>query len=1726
MAGGNIWKRRKQELAILLFLMIFLCGGWRFRACAEAESVEGDVAPSFSLLAVNNDKNYTVTDTEGNYYFQDYLCVQFSITEEEPAEGEVETPIVIRRNGSVILEMEEGEKISDFTDTVRETGQYVYTMKDTTITVHAVQAFSEPDMELSCKNGTASKDDMYYLNHEPELTVNISDEIGIAEIAYRTEGDGYQVLRDYGFENIYAAGENLSYEGAAENLSDTFDEIMQDMNEGTYRYIFRVTNVLGNVAEREVNFLIDKTDPDPEVFISYETDGTNKESVSDTGIIDFFYSAIDKLFGKSQIRFHLYVRDGRAYGQASDGISGIDIEDILSQIVPAEGNASVRDLKIVDENATFVCDGKKFEGYVHIQGIFALPSEDIREVSDKILITRMKDRAGNIVEKINAEDISGAVILYLDQKAPVLQVDYKNGRIDHIGRQDYIFYPGDAEVKLGLNETFYYMQADREGNPVSPKITVTKNGSESSYVLTEGWMTSSDGGYSNISFPASDMEDETEYEFTVEYQDPSGNHLSLEDGCPGNISEGVYVGCPIIVDNRAPELTAFSIEGETDRQINGVNVYRNRKDNDVRIAFTINDHALYWNPEAVKLSIYSKTTKEEVLKVDGTALDWIDNGREHKGWISFDGNEDLDFDSFYAVLSYKDRAGNFLAGEKVKEGIYTSVSFILDHKDPVFHITYSEAYRLVKEDDPNPSNDLLGMEPEEGYTAYYGKNVEVEFSVEESSAIPVYQGTKLTGLMDFHLSVKGRNGKLYAPQINWSEQGVIYKGTFALTDEDTYTLTAEYKDAAGNGLEGGNYKSMNLVLDRTAPVIRVSYTDTAFHEITEEDIYFSQPIYLKLTVEDQNIRYQELKDKLYGMKLYDRKGNFMEESDAKYFLDQITGSRIEHEGFTWYIPLTTEANYDLFLECEDLSGNQAEGLSETFCVDYTNPEMELSYEVQNSGFLDAVRYGDIRYLFANEKLKVNASARDSISGIQYIRYTITDKEGKEEEKTASFEPADEASYSIMIPLEKKDFRGIVCTEVSDWSGNKWERMDSHIIESLEKHKNAGSAVIKTYTAPSRTAGGEDYYNTDVHLNLTLEDEYSGLRKISYSIGNKLSGSKDYAKEADDMVFRYSEDMILNASDNNENDIRAWAELVDNAGHTVIAEQFYHIDITAPVITVEYDQTEPVNGQFYDRPRTATVTIRERNFDERDVDFRITNSEGIMPVIGNFHNSGTGDGTLHVCQVVFEEDGDYTFTVAFEDKAGNRAEYGQADEFTIDRTAPVLTVAYDNNQKENEIYYAEKRTASIDILEHNFDPALIKIMLTKDGEEFPFISEWSKDGEHNRAYISFDDDAIYTVSIRGSDRAGNVMEEYGEDSFVIDKTPPILEIFGVKDQSANQGTVMPGVRWEDVNGDPDGVNISIRGSSRGVQKISGEWRGTERGMELQMEDFPYNPEEDDRYTLEAVARDLAGNQSEACVNFSVNRFGSVYTFDERTASLAGEQGTYYTNQEQDIVVTETNVDSLEFHEITCNRNGELRTLKEGEDYTAQISQTEKGWKQYTYKVGKENFREEGTYVLTIYSEDRAKNRSDNQTKGKELAFAIDKTFPEILIAGLKDGGQYRENNREITVDVQDNVCVKEVSVILNGEKNVYSAADLSEQGGKLTVRIGDSSYWQTVQILAVDMAGNEQQSEEIRFLLTSNILVQLLRSPVLMFITAGILGVSAAGAGYLKAHRNKKQEVKP
>lgn len=162
------------------------------------------------------------------------------------------------------------------------------------------------------------------------------------------------------------------------------------------------------------------------------------------------------------------------------------------------------------------------------------------------------------------------------------------------------------------------------------------------------------------------------------------------------------------------------------------------------------------------------------------------------------------------------------------------------------------------------------------------------------------------------------------------------------------------------------------------------------------------------------------------------------------------------------------------------------------------------------------------------------------------------------------------------------------------------------------------------------------------------------------------------------------------------------------------------------MTYDDDKSPADNGfpTFYKAPRTATITVTERNFDPNAVQFDIksAHSEKNIPDISSLkwtahrvNETYRTDEDTYTATITFEADDDYTLAVASCKDLAKRVctsftYEGKSDPtlFTIDKTAPTVTVSYDNNASMNGNYFKADRIATITVTEHNFDAGRVTV----------------------------------------------------------------------------------------------------------------------------------------------------------------------------------------------------------------------------------------------------------------------------------------------------------------------------------------------------------------------------------------------------------------------------------
>ena len=593
-------------------------------------------------------------------------------------------------------------------------------------------------------------------------------------------------------------------------------------------------------------------------------------------------------------------------------------------------------------------------------------------------------------------------------------------------------------------------------------------------------------------------------------------------------------------------------------------------------------------------------------------------------------------------------------------------------------------------------------------------------------------------------------------------------------------------------------------------------------------------------------------------------------------------------------------------------------------------------------------------------------------------------------------------------------------------------------------------------------------------------------------------------------------------------------MTDRAGNTSEEQIKFSIDKKAPEITIVYGEDEvhdETYTDFFNTKRTATITVKERNFRASDVVFAITNTDKTIPTVDlkkdatwtTTEDAENPDETIHVATVPYTVDGDYTFDMSYKDNAENPANVIEQHKFTIDMTKPAVTVVYDNNSAQNGNYYKADRTATITIKEHNFDAERVKVIgvATDNGTAttYPTTSAWKDNGDDTHtATIAYTADSKYTFDIEFNDKANNSIDDYVAEEFYVDKTAPNLSISGVADKSANNGDIIPVITYSDTNFNKDAVTIELSGANNGKVDYKGAYADITNGQTYTYENFEKVQKVDDIYTLAAKLTDKAGNETTMTITFSANRFGSVYDLNNVKDII-----TKYLQTEQDIVFTETNVDSLEREGIVLKltKNGTPTTLVEGTDYTVDVSGGNGQWSVYKYTVKKSLFKDDGRYSISIYSKDAAGNVNENidESKEAEISFGIDKTEPVVIPIDLESGKQYPVEGKKVTIDIKDNLVLENVKIYLNDKEIEYTV-----EGESYTFFVPESNSVQDVKVVAVDAAGNTYELKVEDFLVSTNIFVRWYNNTPLFI--GSIVGVVLLGVGitiFILFGKKKKEE---
>lgn len=710
--------------------------------------------------------------------------------------------------------------------------------------------------------------------------------------------------------------------------------------------------------------------------------------------------------------------------------------------------------------------------------------------------------------------------------------------------------------------------------------------------------------------------------------------------------------------------------------------------------------------------------------------------------------------------------------------------------------------------------------------------------------------------------------------------------------------------------------------------------------------------------------------------------------------------------------------------------------------------------------------------------------------------------------------------------------------------------------------------------------------SNIEVNGATDSSYAAAGKKSLDVSAKVTDANGIEKVTAILMRGNDKEKEIQLSLNEpaaENEYTGKIDVVDGDNYSIKikaedkagneSEKISH-SFTYDTIAPVWENTkskDDVNG-YYKTDYELPIQVKENRFDKGVLEYTRVDSD-------KDDTAQWTDETEY--NITFSDEGVYTLkSLVLKDEPGNETEYKfDGVTFTIDKTNPIVTVEYDNNDVQNNKYFNAQRIATIKVTERNFEAGnknkaiwvneKVFENLTTAHKENKAIdpgvyvycdcsvvekiklsaSEWitnETDGIHEMT-IPYNPDADYKFSVLVVDKAGNSRlydpnndseKQEAPSDFTVDKIKPSITVNGLANASSYNGDVTGTVVLEDTNFDSATVQLTRADKDR-VYDVTdlhvGAVPNGGKGGQVSIANFANTPENDGIYTLTVTAIDKAGNEADPVeLTFSVNRFGSTYAFGDYLKSICGK---HITAVDEDITITEINPDAISEGKVTVTRNGKPIDAGDIKPVLQRSASAGGGWYEYLYTVSKDSFTEDGLYRIVLSSKDAANNNPTNENyEDYEIMFWVDDTTPELAgMQGLEEA-IYNEETHTVTFTVRDNLGLKSVDVYCNGEliaqfgENDFDGGDLVDAQFVLK----ENSGKQSIRIVATDLSGNvtdtDEKAENGEFVVTfdfnrtvtvsTNFFVRWFANTPLFIGSLVVIAAAAVGGYFFIAKRKK------
>lgn len=602
--------------------------------------------------------------------------------------------------------------------------------------------------------------------------------------------------------------------------------------------------------------------------------------------------------------------------------------------------------------------------------------------------------------------------------------------------------------------------------------------------------------------------------------------------------------------------------------------------------------------------------------------------------------------------------------------------------------------------------------------------------------------------------------------------------TVTFTNDHKYTVRVEAQDLAENKADGYKInKSNTFIIDKKNPTGNMKYnylsqgTDTTWTSFADwKNILNGGKYEISRFSKGKMYVSGSVRDEFSGVK------------EVSYNVSNKDGVFADVSGVTSWTPMKStgkdgsyaislpenDMNYVVYLKIVDYSGNVSYVSTNGAVLDTQAPKINVTLPT------------DINGIYASN-VNVGVSVSDNaatgvVSGIRSVSYKVTSlgqqtQTGDLYTYTATAGSLNDLTKSVSrnftvdAGLNNSNDVQIEVTAV-DNAGNTYKTTNVIKIDitaptiEVSYDNNSGDTTFgdDTYFKESRTATVKvTERNFDpAKVIPVIEASAGGVPSISGWTTVGGSGNGDDTVNIATIYYGNDADYTFNIS---AEDIAGNKSGEVNYGNSLAPTKFT-VDKTVPVISVAYDNNNAAEAGFYKEQRTATVTIQEHNFETSRVVLTMNATDNGNPASAPTISGWSGSGDTHTATISFASDAVYTWTLAYTDKAGNKATDLENQSFCVDLTKPAITISGINpnsaNNTDGNIGFAIECT---DTNFGTFTPVLTAVVYENGSfatKEIEGSASSVGNGERIE-YGNLEEDGMYSLRCAAVDKAGNAYD---------------------------------------------------------------------------------------------------------------------------------------------------------------------------------------------------------------------------------------------------------------------------------------------------------------------------------------------------------------------------------